>query len=448
MKKFHQTYSFAPGAAGVGTVTLTGLNVSLDKIQLITNVTQNTIIYNFADSLVGAAAYTQAANSVLTLDIATTGYSASDKLQIIYDDGSNVDTITGTVAVSALPALPTGNNTIGTVLVSGTVPVSGNVGVTSLPALPAGNNTIGNVTINGTVPVSGTVSISGTPSVAISGNTTINPIPAGSNAIGTVGVTSLPALPTGANTIGAVTISGTPSVQVTSLPALATGNNTIGAVNINGTPNVGVTSLPAIPAGSNAIGSVTISSLPSLPTGSNTIGTVNNAPGENHLGEIGGRGVTVSGSFSRPANATAYAANYVVSNSTSATTLMSFSIARVNAGTGYITGARLVADQKSITPRFRVHLFNASPTVSADGALNKELYADESKVIGVFDLAAMTTPGDTTNSTLSRAYDYTIRIPFKCASGTTTIYAYLETLDAYTPASGGGYTLTLLADLD
>lgn len=378
MKKFHQNSTFAPGAAGVGTVTLTGLNVSLDKIQLITNVTQNTVIYNFADSLTGAAAYTQAANSVLTLDIATTGYSASDKLQIIYDDGANADTVTGSVAVSALPALPTGNNTIGTVLVSGTVPVSGNVGVTSLPALPAGNNTIGNVTINGTVPVSGTVSISGTPSVAISGNTTINPIPAGSNAIGTVGVTSLP----------------------------------------------------------------------SLPTGLNTIGTVNNAPGENHLGEIGGRGVAVSASFTRPANTTAYAAGYVVSNSTSATTLMSFSIARVNAGTGYITGARLVADQKSITPRFRVHLFNANPTVSADGALNKELYADESKVIGVFDLPAMTTPGDTTNSTLSRAYDYTIRIPFKCASGSTTVFAYLETLDAFTPASGGNFTLTLLADLD
>jgi len=360
MKQKWTNYTFSPGNAGAGTVTLTGLNITLDQVLIIADATRNTLIYNFADSTAGATAFTQAANSVLTLTANTTGYSASDKLTIYYDDNASP----ASVAVNSLPAIPAGSNAIGTVAVS------------TLPAIPAG-----------------------------------------SNAIGTVGVTSLPAIPTGSNTIGNVGIAG--NVTLNSLPS---GTNSIGNVTINGTVPVS--------------GNVGI-------TGNVTVGAT-----ENHLGEIGGRGVAVSASFTRPANTTAYAANYVVSNSTSATTLLSFSIARVNAGTGYITGARLVADQKSITPRFRVHLFNASPTVSADGALNKELYADESKVIGVFDLPAMTTPGDTTNSTVSRAYDYTIRIPFKCASGTTTIYAYLETLDAYTPSSGGGYTLTLLADLD
>lgn len=98
---------------------------------------------------------------------------------------------------------------------------------------------------------------------------------------------------------------------------------------------------------------------------------------------------------------------------------MSFSnFARVNAGSGYIVGARLVTDKKSVTPRFRVHLFNTSnPTLSADNAAHQSLYADESKRIGVFDLPAMSTPSDTTNSTLSGASDYTLRVPFVAATG-------------------------------
>jgi hypothetical protein len=266
MKQKWTNYTFSPGAANAGTVTLTGLNITLDQILLITDTTRNVIIYNFADATAGESAYAQATNSVLTLTANTTGYSSTDKLLIYYDD------------------------------------------------------------------------------------------------------------------------------------------------------NISPATLSA---------------------------------GENHMGEVGGKGLSVSASFTRPADTTAYAVGDVVSNSTSATTLMSFAIARVNAGTGYITGARIAISQKSVTPRFRVHLFNTSnPTVAADNSPNKELFADESKVVGIFDLPAIVTPTDATNSTISRAFDYTIRLPFKCAAGSNLIYAYIETLDAYTPASAGTYTLTLLADLD
>lgn len=61
-------------------------------------------------------------------------------------------TVDGTVAVSSLPALPAGANDIGTVHISGTVPVSGTfwqatqpVSLASLPALAAGGNTIGSI---------------------------------------------------------------------------------------------------------------------------------------------------------------------------------------------------------------------------------------------------------------------------------------------------------------
>jgi len=78
--------------------------------------------------------------------------------------------------------------------------------------------------------------------------------------------------------------------------------------------------------------------------------------GETHIGEVGGNLVTVQTEFTRPANTTAYLANYVVSNSTSATTMIVLSnVLRKVGGTGYITSIRLTTDKKSITPRFRIH---------------------------------------------------------------------------------------------
>ena len=67
-------------------------------------------------------------------------------------DGSGV---TQPVSVAALPALATGSNTIGSVGIVGTVPVSGSfyqatqpVSIAALPALPSGSNAIGSVSIS------------------------------------------------------------------------------------------------------------------------------------------------------------------------------------------------------------------------------------------------------------------------------------------------------------
>jgi len=158
--------------------------------------------------------------------------------------------------------------------------------------------------------------------------------------------------------------------------------------------------------------------------------------------------VSVSAEFTRPADTTAYAANDVVSDSTSSTTLLAISgCARVNAGAGYITGIRVITDKKSITPRIRAHLYNASnPTRSVDNTAMQVLYADISKRIGQIDLPAMTTGADTTNSTSSQAQDLTIRLPFVCAAASTTLYLLLETLDAFTPANGEKFTVVLYCE--
>ena len=95
-------YKFTPGAAGVGTVKVMD-NYDLGDFLMITNVTTNTVIYNFGDpnrggtvSFVDAAALTdnvfsalpgvpQSVNNgvtTLTLDFDTTSMSANDVLQI------------------------------------------------------------------------------------------------------------------------------------------------------------------------------------------------------------------------------------------------------------------------------------------------------------------------------------------------------------------------------
>jgi hypothetical protein len=101
--------------------------------------------------------------------------------------GSTPLAVSGTVAVSTLPALAAGANAIGTVTVA------------NQPALVAGSAAIGSVSVSNlpaTQPVSGTVAVSSLPALV-----------AGSAAIGSVSVSALPALPAGANAIGTVSDS-------------------------------------------------------------------------------------------------------------------------------------------------------------------------------------------------------------------------------------------------
>jgi hypothetical protein len=74
------------------TVTFSGLrqSITLSNILLITNVTANTIIYNFADSTKGAVSFN---NNVLTLDYDTSSMANSDVLQIFLDLPSNEESL-------------------------------------------------------------------------------------------------------------------------------------------------------------------------------------------------------------------------------------------------------------------------------------------------------------------------------------------------------------------
>jgi hypothetical protein len=81
-------YTFTPGASGVGSVVIPKA-IPRERLILITNVTSNTVIYNFSDSNLRATSYTvsgSADTSTVVLNYSTTGMSAGDKLQIIVDE--------------------------------------------------------------------------------------------------------------------------------------------------------------------------------------------------------------------------------------------------------------------------------------------------------------------------------------------------------------------------
>ena len=118
MKRIVTAYTFNASAK---TITFTGFTtLELERILLITNVTRNAIIYNFAST--GGTVST----NVLTLfsSINTTGMANADKLQIFYDYPESIG-VAGTA-----------NTDVSTVQgISGGVPLP--VSMASLPAFAA-----------------------------------------------------------------------------------------------------------------------------------------------------------------------------------------------------------------------------------------------------------------------------------------------------------------------
>lgn len=107
-KKIIRDYVFTPGNAGVGTVRIPG-RYTLDQILLITNVTDNIIIYSFGNpSYAGTTATFTAGNdatnfptinqrvdgyTTITLAVSTVDQSASDSLQVFVDETESTGVI-------------------------------------------------------------------------------------------------------------------------------------------------------------------------------------------------------------------------------------------------------------------------------------------------------------------------------------------------------------------
>lgn len=82
MKKLVSNYTFNAAAKTIAFNDYT--SIDLEGVLLITNVTRNTIIYNFADPSLGGGI----SGNTITLLYNTADMSNSDALQIYYDDSS------------------------------------------------------------------------------------------------------------------------------------------------------------------------------------------------------------------------------------------------------------------------------------------------------------------------------------------------------------------------
>lgn len=157
----------------------------------------------------------------------------------------------------------------------------------------------------------------------------------------------------------------------------------------------------------------------------------------------GGLQVITTASFTRPADTTAYAAQDVVSNSTSAPTLLAFGgAARGNGGSGLILSARHMKSSTTTSgATYRLILYKVS-TITAinDNAQFTMLYANRANRVGFIDFTHST---GGTGSDSSSALSTFVNLPFVCDAAQSSLWGILIVTSAYTPTSGEQHFIEL-----
>lgn len=134
MKTLVTAYTFDPATR---TLILTGYSsLYQEGILMITNTTDNIILYNFADP----AYKVTVTGNIITMTYDTTSMSSTDDIQIWYDDGASPST-EATLAgvyyeletIKSLVAVPSFTTTGGTIAtVAGTVAIAGMTGTNTI----------------------------------------------------------------------------------------------------------------------------------------------------------------------------------------------------------------------------------------------------------------------------------------------------------------------------
>ena len=150
-------------------------------------------------------------------------------------------------------------------------------------------------------------------------------------------------------------------------------------------------------------------------------------------------------SFARPSNTTGYTAGDVIGVADSGTPANAGSaihtLNSIGPAGGYVLlqSAELFIGNASVPggmSGFRLHLYTSSPTAILDNAAFDLVSGEVANYVGFVDLPAVQDLG----SILYTQADYSGRL-IKLASASTSMFAELQTIGAYTPASGTVYTL-------
>jgi hypothetical protein len=141
--------------------------------------------------------------------------------------------------------------------------------------------------------------------------------------------------------------------------------------------------------------------------------------------------------FTRPANTTAYAAGDVIGSATSA--IHELTGAASSSSFVFVQSIQLLINNTTVPSGmagFRVHLYSAAPTAILDNAAYTFTTSDAAAWQDSYDLGTPAVRGS-----MLRVQAYYQGGIMKLQPASSSLYAVLETLGAYTPASGTAYTL-------
>ena len=152
--------------------------------------------------------------------------------------------------------------------------------------------------------------------------------------------------------------------------------------------------------------------------------------------------VIVTDSFTRPSDTNAYAAQDVVSNSTSASGVLTFvNAARAIGGSGIIMSARHLKSSATINgATYRLHLYQVAPTAINDNAQFTLLYANRASRIGFIDFSHST---GGTGSDSSHALATMQNLPFVCDASLRSLFGILVVTGAPAQTSGEQHFIEL-----
>lgn len=164
-----------------------------------------------------------------------------------------------------------------------------------------------------------------------------------------------------------------------------------------------------------------------------------------NLAHAGNYTAQITGTFTRPADTTAYTTGDAVTNSTSAPVPITLAdAARVAAGGGKIINARLVKSSTGAAASgFRAYIYVATLTPPNDNAAFAIAIAQKATRVGYVDMTTVVT-----GSNCVEFYGtpvYTNGMPYSLPAG-TSLFAVLSSLGSYTPASAEVFDLYLYVE--
>jgi hypothetical protein len=145
---------------------------------------------------------------------------------------------------------------------------------------------------------------------------------------------------------------------------------------------------------------------------------------------VDGNAYSTTATITRPSNTTAYTAGDVTGD-TGGSAIITLSNAGPDGGYIIIQSVSLVFSNSSVPSgmgAFRIHFYVDTPTAIADNAPFDLTSGDRASYVGYIDVSSPLDFG----STIYTQTDYPGRL-IKLAS--TTLYAQIQTLNAYTPVS-------------